>query len=272
MAVDDDYVLGTHDTEIARLGLQHRVWRPHMLEAWMSAGMTSGSKVVDFGAGPGFAALDAAEIVGPLGEVLAIDRSRDFLEYARRETARRGASRVRFLACDLMRDDFEPSGFDIAWCRWVASFVTDPAELVQKIAGSLRLGGRAVLHEYENYATWRMIPTNHRVDEFVREVMASWRDSGGEPDIAAALIPLMHEAGLRIIELRPLIFAVRPSDYMWQWPAAFVESNSQRLVALGKKSEQWARELQSDFAVLSGNPDAVLVTPTVMQMIAERIR
>lgn len=72
----DDYVLGTHDAEIARLGLQHRVWRPHMLGAWMSAGMTSGSRVIDFGAGPGpgFAALDAAEIVGPRGEVVAIDR------------------------------------------------------------------------------------------------------------------------------------------------------------------------------------------------------
>src|ERR1700685_1425157 len=43
----NDYVLGTHDGEISRLGLQHRVWRPHMLDAWMRAGMTTGSRVVD---------------------------------------------------------------------------------------------------------------------------------------------------------------------------------------------------------------------------------
>ena len=28
-----DYVLGTHDDEVMRLGLQHRVWRPRALDA-----------------------------------------------------------------------------------------------------------------------------------------------------------------------------------------------------------------------------------------------
>ncbi len=28
---DRDYVLGTHDEELERLGLQHRVWRPRMV-------------------------------------------------------------------------------------------------------------------------------------------------------------------------------------------------------------------------------------------------
>ena len=50
-----DYVLGTHDEEIARLGLQHRVWRPTVLECWQRAGISRGNKVVDVGAGPGFA-------------------------------------------------------------------------------------------------------------------------------------------------------------------------------------------------------------------------
>ena len=77
---NDDYVLGTHDAEITRLGIQHRVWRPHMLDAWMRAGMTSGSRVIDFGAGPWFGTLDAAEIVGPQGEVVAIERSTNFLD------------------------------------------------------------------------------------------------------------------------------------------------------------------------------------------------
>jgi hypothetical protein len=46
MSNTNDYVLGTHDGEISRLGLQHRVWRPHMLDAWMRAGMTTRSRVV----------------------------------------------------------------------------------------------------------------------------------------------------------------------------------------------------------------------------------
>jgi hypothetical protein len=51
MATERDYVLGTHDEEIARLGLQHRVWRPVVLECWQKAGITVGSRELDVGAG-----------------------------------------------------------------------------------------------------------------------------------------------------------------------------------------------------------------------------
>jgi ubiquinone/menaquinone biosynthesis C-methylase UbiE len=62
---EKDYVLGTHDEELIRLGLQHRVWRPMVLDCWQRAGITVGKRVLDLGAGPGYAALDLAEIVGP---------------------------------------------------------------------------------------------------------------------------------------------------------------------------------------------------------------
>ena len=71
-----DYVLGTHDDEIVRLGLQHRVWRARTHDAWRRAGFTIGQTLLDVGCGPGYASLDLAELVGPTGRVVAIDRSR----------------------------------------------------------------------------------------------------------------------------------------------------------------------------------------------------
>lgn len=80
---DRDYLLGTHDAEVARLGLQHRVWRPRMLDAFRRAGITTGQRVIDAGAGPGWASFDLAEIVGPRGRVVALERSGNFLEVSR---------------------------------------------------------------------------------------------------------------------------------------------------------------------------------------------
>jgi tRNA A58 N-methylase Trm61 len=150
MSNTDDYVLRTHDGEIARLRLQHQVWRAHMLDAWMRAGMTKGSRVIDFGAGPGFASLDAAEIVGANGEVVGVERSAHFLRFARRQIERHDSPHVRFLERDLCEDALELSEFDVAWCRWVASFVANPRTLVRRIADCLRSGGRAVFHEYQS--------------------------------------------------------------------------------------------------------------------------
>ena len=44
---DADYILGTHDHEVARLGLQHRVWRPVVTACWQRVGITHGWRVLD---------------------------------------------------------------------------------------------------------------------------------------------------------------------------------------------------------------------------------
>ena len=41
MPTDRDYILGTHQEEISRLGLQHNVWRPVVLDCWKRAGVTA---------------------------------------------------------------------------------------------------------------------------------------------------------------------------------------------------------------------------------------
>ena len=93
MPTDRDYVLGTHDQELARLGLQHRVWRPVVLDCWQRAGITVGKRVLDVGAGPGYATVDLAEIVGPTGEVIALNVPK-ILSVRWRQTAVRDCSRA----------------------------------------------------------------------------------------------------------------------------------------------------------------------------------
>jgi SAM-dependent methyltransferase len=232
--------------------------------------MTRGSKVVDFGAGPGHATIDAADIVGPGGTVIALERSPHFLNFARQAIKRRAAGWVQVIECDLIEDPVECNDADIAWCRWVASFVARPETLVEKLFGTLRVGGKAVLHEYQQYSTWRTIPASSQLDSFVTEVMASWRASGGEPDIVSSLLPLMTDIGFKVREVRPLIFTVPPSHFAWQWPAAFVSTNAARLVELGRVSQEWADAVERDFTALTANPNAILVTPLVMEIIVEK--
>src|SRR5690348_11451233 len=78
-----DYVLGTQDDEVQRLGLQHRVWRGRVLEAFRRARIRSGQTVVDVGAGPGFVAADLAALVGPSGRVISLERAPHFLDTLR---------------------------------------------------------------------------------------------------------------------------------------------------------------------------------------------
>jgi hypothetical protein len=148
---------------------------------------------------------------------------------------------------------------------WTRAGITRGSNLVDFGAGP----GYATC-EYQDYSTWRVIPASRRLDSFVREVMSSWRASGGEPNIAASLLPQMAGVGLRLVEVRPLIFSIRPAHFAWRWPASFVHGNSRRLVELGRIPREDADALRSEFQALEQNPDAVMITPLVLEIIAEK--
>ena len=271
---DGDYVLGTEDVEVRRLGLQHRVWREAMLGGWRRAGLREGWRVLDAGAGPGYATLDLAEAVGPGGSVTAVERSPRFAGVLRREVARRGLAHVEVVEGDLMNpalpDRLGPERFDLAWCRWVASFVPDVPALARLLSGALRPRGRLVAHEYAAYGTWSFAPPRPTLRRFVAEVMESWRSEGGEPDVAGRFVGALRGEGFRVVSARPLIFAAAPGEPAWRWPAAFVATNAERLRALGRVDAGWVEEVLRELAVAEADPEARMITPLVLETILER--
>jgi ubiquinone/menaquinone biosynthesis C-methylase UbiE len=265
-----DYVLGTHDDEVARLGLQHRVWRPVVTECWQRVGITHGWRVIDVGAGPGYATADLAEIVGPTGAVLAVERSARFLDSARERCASRGVTNVEFREADLMESSLGKPDYDAAWCRWVACFVSSPKKLIENIAGALRPGGVAIFHEYSDYPTFRFMPVRPALERFSDEVMASWRAAGGEPNVARELPQLLSEAGLRVTEIVPRVRTVSRRDYTWQWPKSFVGINVARLRELERVSDEWAAEVRREFAAADADPNAWFTTPMFLEIVARK--
>ncbi len=217
--MDRDYVLGTHDEELARLGLQHRVWRPVVLDCWQRAGVTVGKRVLDVGAGPGYATIDLAEIVGPSGQVVALERSENFIRAMEQTCHSRSLANVKIHQLDLVTDELPKRNYDFSWCRWVMSFVNDR----------------------------------------------------GEPDGAVALAALLPANGFVIRSARPHLFCVRPTEYMWQWPATFIETYLPRLIEMGRIDEEFADQVRDDLARAEKNPNALMITPLVLEIVAEKI-
>lgn len=265
-----DYVLGTHDEEIERLGLQHRVWRPRVLDAWRRAGFSTGQTLLDVGSGPGHAAFDLAEITGPSGRVVALERSRRFLDALESVRRRRGIENVEGREVDLDEDDWPGFGADGAWCRWIFAFVKRPRALLSRLHGALRPGGALVVHEYFDYSTWRLAPPSPEMEQFVRLVMESWRASGGEPDVGLNLPRWLDETGFQIRSLRPILDIVAPSDDVWQWPKSFLEIGLRRLVDLGRLDADCSRAIGRAFAAREKEPGTLMVTPAVLEIIAVR--
>ena len=265
-----DYVLGTHEEELARLGVQHRAWREVVLDCWKNAGIAAESRVLDVGAGPGYATVDLAEIVGPSGRVVAVERSGNFVEALKRTISERSLSNVEVHELDLMNDELPGGPFDFSWCRWVLCFVSDPNLVVKKISSALRKGGRAIFHEYGHYTTWQFFPRRASLEEFRSHVITTWRESGGDPDTGLQLPSWLATNGFAVRSIMPRIFCLRPSDYMWQWPSQFIQVHLLRLQELGRIDVAFADSVRRDLASAEAEEVSYMLTPLVLEVVAEK--
>jgi hypothetical protein len=82
---------------------------------------------------------------------------------------------------------------------------------------------------------------------------------------------LLADNGFVIRSTRPHVFCLRPSDYMWQWPATFIEIYLPRLIEMGRIDQEFADKVRVDLANAEANPNAVMVTPLVLEIIAEKL-
>lgn len=269
-----DYVLGTHNDEHARLGMQHSLWQEFVLDAWKRAGICTGTRVVDVGAGPGFATMDLANIVGATGHVTAVELSSKFAQEVKDQANVRGLKNVSVHIVDLMHEDIPivstGATFDAAWCRWVCMFVPDVGALVRCVHNALRAGGVAVFHEYVHYETYGLQPPTPGIDSFTQAAMKSFSARGGNANIAGTLLKELRAHGFEIVSTKPIARSARPHEPLWQWPAGFIRTYLPRLIELGQVDNTFAANVLAELARAEQDPQSIMLTPTVLEIIARK--
>ena len=267
-------MLGTHNDEHARLGMQHSLWQEFVLDAWKRAGICTGTRVVDVGAGPGFATMDLADIVGATGHVTAVEISSKFAQEVKDQSNARGLNHVSVHIVDLMHEDIPLANagvqFDAAWCRWVCMFVPDVGALVRCVHNALRAGGVAVFHEYVHYETYGLQPPTPGIDSFTQAAMKSFSARGGNANIAGTLLKELRQHGFEIMSIKPIARSARPHDPLWQWPAGFIRTYLPRLVELGQVDNAFAANVLAELVRAEQDPQSIMLTPTVLEIIARK--
>lgn len=269
---EGEYILGTNQTEHLRLGLQHRLWSASAHNLWERARVTPGSSVLDVGCGPGHAALDLAEIVGPTGRILGIDESAVFLKHLNDEAKARGLKNVDRVLGDVQQLASllagERAKFDLAYARWVLCFVKDPESVIAGIAASLKPGGRLAVQDYFNYESMALAPRREEFARVIRAVAASWRSRGGDPDIVARLPGLCRKHGLQVEHLGVNQRVATPDSTMWHWPDSFWKSFVPRLVEGGFITSADQDAFFACWREASGDVDSFMVLPPVFDLLA----
>jgi ubiquinone/menaquinone biosynthesis C-methylase UbiE len=100
---DSGYDLGSGigEDEVARLEVQGRALAPATRMILAEAGIRPGMRVLDLGCGPGDVTFVVADLVGPNGSVVGVDRSTEGLARARLRAGQRGLTQVQFVEGDI---------------------------------------------------------------------------------------------------------------------------------------------------------------------------
>lgn len=262
-----EYVLGTHDAELMRLGFQHQVWAEAAYAQWSRAGFLPGHTLLDVGCGPGHTTRDLAQLVGPVGRVIAIDESQSFIDTVRGEPLPRWSAPIDARVGDVQRLDLPPESIDGAYSRWVLCFVTDPAAVVAAVARALRPGAAFAVQDYYRYSALTLAPPSKAFHRLIQAVEAAWRQHGGDPEVGCRLPRIFEQAGLELREVRALVRTARPHELLWQWPTTFFQIFAPTLVERGLLSAEEHAAFLRDWNERTRDSAAFFSTPPVIEII-----
>jgi SAM-dependent methyltransferase len=113
-----------------------------------------GERVLEVGCGGGLAAIEAARVVAPSGEVVGFDISAPLAKLATSRATAARTPNVRFLVGDAQVDDIPAAPFDAAMSQFGVMFFADPVAAFANIRRHLRLGGRIA------FACWQSAVDN----------------------------------------------------------------------------------------------------------------
>jgi ubiquinone/menaquinone biosynthesis C-methylase UbiE len=106
------------------------------------AAIPPGAQVLDVATGTGWAALAAAEHVGPSGRVLGVDLAPEMLAYAQQKMTAAGLTNVEFRVGDAERLDLADECFDVVLCASILMIVPDMLAALPEWHRVLKPGGQ----------------------------------------------------------------------------------------------------------------------------------
>src|SRR5277367_4776364 len=190
------YVLGQSTHEQERLTLQARVLRPYTEKYFRTAGLAPGMRVLDLGSGVGDVALLAADIVGPGGCVVGLDRDAISLERAGRRTVEHACSSWVSFEATALEDFSTTEQFDGMVGRFILLYQPDAAATLRQMKRFLRPGGIVVFHEMDFSLANPSYPVCELWDQVVTLIPETFRRSGLWPDFGRRLARTYLDAGL----------------------------------------------------------------------------
>lgn len=188
------YVLGHSEQELARLEHQSEIFGFETRQLVYRAGLKPGMHILDVGCGVGDVAMIVADIVGPTGSVLGLDRAPEALSLARDRAEHAGYSWLRYVDGDLYT--FEPSRkFDAVVGRFILMHVPDRTGALRRLTRFLNPEATVAFIEMDIDQAGA-VPKLPLLDRCLTWITATYERVGVESNMGSKLYTTFRAIGL----------------------------------------------------------------------------
>jgi SAM-dependent methyltransferase len=188
------YLLGHDDPELERLRRQSDFYAPLTAQALRLAGIQPGMRVLDAGCGIGGVSTLIARLVGPTGEVIAVDQSPAAIARAALEIEQAGLTNVHLVHDDLATLQLD-APVDAIVGRLILMHVGDPVAVLRNLAAGLNRPGIVLFQEID-IGVAHSEPPVPLVESKIELVRQAFARSGVDPRPGMRLHDQFIAAGL----------------------------------------------------------------------------
>jgi len=207
---ENTYVLGSDPQELGRLDRQAAFIEAPSKLLLQASGLSEGMRVLDLGTGLGHVARLAAQIVGPDGSVVGLDRAPQALAVARQRVEAAGERHVSFVEGDVARWRADEP-FDAVVGRLVLFHLADPIAAVRHHVQNLRPGGLFVALDFDIGGA-RTFPALEVINEALTWIVDAFSAAGASPRIGSRLGTILDRAGLDAVKTFGVQAYLAPQD------------------------------------------------------------
>ena len=189
------YAFSDTENEKKRLEEQSRIIGVTTRRMFESAGIAPGMKVLDIGSGAGDVALILADMVGPDGSVVGIEKNPDIIDTARKRAEAGSYGNVTFLAGDAGSLDLDDD-FDALVGRAVLMYIPDPVGVLKALLKHVKPGGVVAFQEVDFTIRPVALPMPDTLKQAWDWLYATIEKSGTEMQMGFKLLDTYIKAGL----------------------------------------------------------------------------
>jgi SAM-dependent methyltransferase len=247
----ESYILATGEAGAARLTLLNSVYGPEAVQILTRIGIPQAGHIADIGCGTGTTARWFARMVGPDGEVFAVDDSADQLEVARRSNDIDGHRNIRLVNASAYSTGLPRGHFDVVHCRALLDHLHRPLEALREMASLTRPGGVVVCFDFD-FSGLFSFPATDCYTRLRDLILAFDRLRGIDNSLAFNLPCMLQQAGLIDPEMAIIHPVYLRGEHKRFIEYSFLEAGS-HFVKSGLISDVGLEQLSAELAAVAAN-------------------